>query len=373
MPVQIIEGTEVKYYLIVLDENGKERREADGSLLSETISKRLKESSGVLSDVFVMSHGWMADVPGAIAQYDAWVPLLDAANPDPKRAPMYIGLHWPSLPWGDETTPTGAGVLGIESASVESEVDAYASRIGDTPASRDAIRTILDESRANPGIRALTPEARAAYRRLFAESCLALEGLQGAPGTDQAAFDPDAIMLQASKDAATPSGAVPGLLGFGDALKEIALAPLRTLSFWKMKDRARRIGEGAGRQLLRSWTGAAPSARFHLMGHSFGCIVVSASVCDTNSQVRTLYLVQGALSLWSYTDDIPYLPGTGGYFRRILDEHLVSGPIVTTRSRFDRAVGFFYPLGASAAGQIVLAANDYPAYGGGGRFRYSRD
>ncbi len=110
MAVQTIKGAEVRYFLIVLDENGKERREADGSLLSETISKRLKELSP--SDVFVMSHGWMADVPGAIAQYDAWVPMLASANPDPRRTPLYVGLHWPSLPWGDETMPSGAGVLG---------------------------------------------------------------------------------------------------------------------------------------------------------------------------------------------------------------------------------------------------------------------
>jgi hypothetical protein len=47
---------------------------------------------------------------------------------------------------------------------------------------------------------------------------------------------------------------------------------------------------------------------------------------------------------------------------------LVSGPIVATRSKFDRAVGFFYPLGAGSAAQIVLAAEDYPPYGGLGTF-----
>ncbi len=177
------------------------------------------------------------------------------------------------------------------------------------------------------------------------------------------------------KDAADGDpAATPGVLGVGDRLKEIVLTPLRQLSFWKMKDRARQLGEIAGHKLLRAMMFAAPTAKFHLMGHSFGCIVVSASVAGASDAeplpkpVDTLFLVQGALSIWAYTSDIPYAPGTAGYFKRIAADRLVSGPIVTTRSRFDRAVGFFYPLGAGSARQIVLGAEDYPPYGGLGAF-----
>ena len=51
------------------------------------------------------------------------------------------------------------------------------------------------------------------------------------------------------------------------------------------------------------------------MGHSFGCIVVSATVAgpagepDLPRPVDSLFLVQGALSLWSYASDIPYAAG----------------------------------------------------------------
>ena len=90
---------------------------------------------------------------------------------------------------------------------------------------------------------------------------------------------------------------------------------------------------------------AAPKARFHLMGHSFGCIVVSATVAGPAGgpalprPVDSLFLVQGALSLWSYASDIPYAAGTAGYFNRIVTQGLVRGPIVTTRSTHDTAVG----------------------------------
>ena len=140
-----------------------------------------------------------------------------------------------------------------------------------------------------------------------------------------------------------------------------------------MKDRARAFGESGGHALLARLQTAAPRARFHLMGHSFGCIVASATVAgpagapDLPRPVDSLFLVQGALSLWSYASDIPYAARQLGCFRRIVEHGLVRGPIVTTRSSHDSAVGRFYPLGAQIRKQLVLG-DDLPAYGGIGTF-----
>ncbi len=140
-----------------------------------------------------------------------------------------------------------------------------------------------------------------------------------------------------------------------------------------MKDRARAFGENGAHELLARLQIAAPRARFHLMGHSFGCIVASATVAGPAGQpdlprpVDSLFLVQGALSLWSYASDIPYAAGTAGYFHRIVKHGLVRGPIVTTRSSHDTAVGRFYPLGAQLKKQLVLG-DQLPAYGGIGSF-----
>ena len=162
--------------------------------------------------------------------------------------------------------------------------------------------------------------------------------------------------------------------GFFDKVKGLIVAPLQQLSFWKMKDRARAIGEsGAHALLVRLMKAARPETRFHLMGHSFGCIVVSATVAGAPGgeklprPVDSLFLVQGALSLWSYCPDIPMARGTAGYFNRTLKEGLVRGPIVTTRSRFDSAVGKLYPTAAKLKDQFVLA-DELPKFGGIGTF-----
>jgi hypothetical protein len=70
MPIREIAGTNLKYYLLVFDEQGQERNETDNSLMSQAVMQRLAEPSSPVTDVFVISHGWMGDVPAAIAQYD---------------------------------------------------------------------------------------------------------------------------------------------------------------------------------------------------------------------------------------------------------------------------------------------------------------
>lgn len=382
MPVRTIDDSDVGYYLVVYDENGDERREPDGTLMSETVKQRVADPSAPVTDVFFTSHGWKGDVPSAIEQYDNWVGTMASLQSDRDAArqrhsdfaPLIVGMHWPSLPWGDETIPANGGALLSGGDEIEAHVNAYASRIADTPKARLAIRSIIEAAHRDPDSTSMSPEILEAYGILFAESGLGSGDKSGRPGADQDGFDPAAIIADASAAAgqAAASGA-PGLLSVGDKLRDALLMPLRQLSFWKMKDRARQFGETGGHKLLIMLQLAAPSARFHLMGHSFGCIVVSSTVAGAPNgpplprPVDTLFLVQGALSLWSYAEDIPYAPGTAGYFHRILEHGLVRGPIVTTRSTYDTAVGRFYPLGAQLKRQLVLG-EEHPAYGGIGSF-----
>lgn len=385
MPIRSVPGFNLEYFLVVFDQNGRERREPDNSLLSEEVFQRVKNSTPSITDVFFMSHGWKGDVPAAIEQYDAWVKTmaeltqdLDAARKRrPGFAPLAIGLHWPSLPWGDETISTGGGALlsAADQTPIEVQVEAYAARIADSDKARIALQSILRAARDNPGATTLSPELRDAYAILFSESGLGSGDASGRPGSDQEGFDPDRIIadVYASATQTDPSTKKPMVLGIGESLQNAILMPLRQLSFWKMKDRARRFGESGAHALLMRLQQASTTARFHLMGHSFGCIVVSAAVAgDAEAPqlprpVDSLFLVQGAVSLWSYADDIPYAAGTAGYFNRIRKDRLVRGPIVTTRSEHDTAVGHIYPIGAGLKQQLVLGSQ-YPAYGGIGAF-----
>jgi hypothetical protein len=79
-----------------------------------------------------------------------------------------------------------------------------------------------------------------------------------------------------------------------------------------------------------------------------------------------LTLVQGATSIWGYCNNIPDVGGAG-YFWPVVDRKKVSGPIITTASVHDTAVGRLYPIAAGAAGQTSFAPGEFPKYGGIGR------
>jgi hypothetical protein len=388
MPLRKIPETNASYYLIAFDENGNERCEPDGSLLSATVAGLVGHPAEGITDVFFASHGWKGDVPAAIEQYDRWVGEMDR-SPDhqvmmtarPGFKSIVVGLHWPSLPFGDENIASGGGLLsGDNEVELEKEINQYAASIGDTPTVRSAVRTILETAqRDDGGYDTLPDEVRNAYDLILSEVFPDdLGGNLGAPpGADHGAWDPDAIYKDAKKAAAEEAGEGESLLlggGWLDKVKGFLVAPLQQISFWKMKDRARLIGESGGHALLRKLQSVAgDNTRFHLMGHSFGCIVVSATIAGAPGgaplvrPANSLFLVQGALSLWSYSPDIPCAPGETGYFNRILKKNLVQGPIVTTRSKHDRAVGTLYPTAVKLAGQYVLG-EEFPRYGGIGTF-----
>jgi hypothetical protein len=94
--------------------------------------------------------------------------------------------------------------------------------------------------------------------------------------------------------------------------------------------------------------------------------------------VDSLCLVQGALSLWSYCEDInaevagkkDSRSGQPGHFNQILVRRLVNGPIITTQSEYDSAVCTIYPKAAWWGGIPVYALKEssYPEFGAVGAF-----
>lgn len=379
MVIRRIPGqADLAYHLIQYDKHGVEVPDDDGTPGSDAARAELASSAAGVTDVFLLSHGWNSDTKGAMAQYDAWVSMSRATRPANIGRPfrsLIIGVHWPSKAWSDDaiSRTDGDGLLGGDATpsgavSVNEAVDTYAAILTDTPDTRAALRVIF-EAAADPGNGGrLTGEVQSAYQTLCRELPPGDE-----PDEDNAPltqWDAESVFEQALEDTDSGTGHLGGGFSF-NRITDAILAPLRQLSFWTMKARALTFGESGAARLLRDLQDAADDkVRFHLMGHSFGCIVVSAAVAGANGAaavrpVDSLFLVQGALSLWAYARSVPD-EAKPGHFHRIVREQLVAGPIVTTRSSFDYAVGRFYPLGAGIARQVLLA--DLPRYGGLGAF-----
>jgi hypothetical protein len=252
---------DLPYYLLAFDAGGRERAEAGGELSRRIIDVLAQEP---VTDVFLMSHGWMGDIPAASRQYHQWIGAMAANQADiarlrerrPGFRPLLIGLHWPSLPWGDEELAAAALAFGTTAAPVEPLIEQYAERLADTEPARRALQTILQAALEDSGAKELPAEVRDAYAVLDREAALSSDGEGGAPGADREPFDPQAL-FEAAEDDAVSFGSLSGL-------SSGLLAPLRALSFWKMKDRARRFGERGGFELLTALQRAAdPAVHFH--------------------------------------------------------------------------------------------------------------
>jgi hypothetical protein len=384
MPIESVPETSLKYYLINFDAVGNERKESDGSLLSQTLLDSLAKES--FSDVFIFSHGWLGDIPAARSQYNRWIQAMAKNTADidklkqirPNYNPLLIGLHWPSLPWGDEQIPAGS-----QEEAVQAMVSHYAGQIADSAAARTAIETIFTEALGDMAPDELSEKTVAAYQVLNQEASVGSEGDELSIEDERDQYDPEGIYeeAQTTETDITGDGEDFGLVDSGKFILSKVFSPLRTLSYWRMKARARTIGEGAGFALLTKLQQAtAADVKFHLVGHSFGCIVVSATLAGPKAKgvlprpVNSLSLVQGAVSIWSYCLDIPVARGKSGYFYPLIADGKIAGPIITTLSSLDSAVGKMYPLACGIAlSKADFDAMNLPYYGGIGAFGIQGD
>src|SRR5262249_1118254 len=178
--------------------------------------------------------------------------------------------HWPSLPWGDDELGVAnlAFETGAGAASLPELRTRYLERLGDTSEIRQALDVILEEARVNAAATELPQHVIDAYNALNRALDLGSAGEGAAPGDDREPFDPEKSfqIAQSESQAAGFSG-----FAWGDLL-----SPLRQLSFWRMKKRARTVGESGMHDFIAQLQNACVNTKFHLMGHSFGGIVVSA-------------------------------------------------------------------------------------------------
>jgi hypothetical protein len=363
------------YHLVAFDAAGTEQPQADAG---DGAGLRALVAAESPTDVFVLSHGWNGDVPAARRQYDAWVAAMAGCPEDEAAArslpggfrPVVVGVHWPSRAWGSEDlspasfslSGNGPGAPG-DGSPAQGLVDESAAALADTPTVREAVRTIVDAALEDPVPETLPAPVRAAYQQLDDAAGVGADGEGAAPGEDRAPFDPEATYQAALLEELT---------SFGSTSLGGVLAPLRVLTFWHMKRRAREVGAHGIARLLAELQDASPDSRLHLMGHSFGCIVVSSAVASPlrrgRRPVTSLALIQGAMSLWSFCSAIPSAPTRPGFFHRVVADGLVDGPVVATTSVHDRAVGTFYPLGAGARGQLDYLPGQLPRYGAIGAY-----
>ncbi len=313
------------------------------------------------TDVLVLVHGWNNDMLDAADLYERLGRVLCAdpsANADPARRFAAVGVLWPSKRFTQPAhVPGGGASLGGPGADVEGVVARLRGQLGDTldPTDVDEVADLLRDVEDLVLARDRLVElvlARWPSDDLDAEEL---------PETFRDAPTGEALTALAIRPSLTDLGGLPRRDGadVGSALgmftgKGLAGAVnlLNVFTYFTMRHRAGVVGARGVHAMLRAIRQRAPSARLHLVGHSFGARMATAAVqgSGTPVEVSSLCLLQAAFSQHAFARDFR---GRTGLYRSVAAEGVVSGPILVTHTRNDRAVAIAYALASRLAGQVA--------------------
>ena len=345
------------------------------------------------TDLLVLSHGWNNDMHDAQGLYDTFLaafrPVLEGAAKAvlAGRTFAVLGVLWPSKKFADtQLIPSGAaganspitnallvaaldrlkGVFDAPGADqVLEQAKALIPRLEDSPKAQgdfaDLLRQVLPATEKSPDV-----DAGAAFRTLPGQDVLA----RLAKPLPAATRGPGPAHGPGAGPGANPVGHAAGLGSFFGGIKAGALNLLNYTTYYQMKERAGNVGRDGLHGVLRRVRQEAPQVKLHLVGHSFGGRVVTAAAAGADGlpdlQVQTLTLLQAAFSHYGFSDN--YDGQQAGFFRRVLTNHTVQGPILISHSVKDSAVGTMYPLASMLARQVGAGLGDaHDKFGGMGR------
>jgi hypothetical protein len=348
--------------------------------------------SGV-TDLFVVSHGWNNNAADARELYrKLFESFVAVTQPDDLlgRSFAVAGVIWPSKQFDELIAVTGgpggtggsASLSGADAASRQA-LEAKLQRMKEL-FTEPAQARLLDEAKT------LVPalEESAAARRDFVNKIRSLLDPAAANKEDASDIffkdDGNDLMKNLKVDeedlaedvagtgggASLPLGvgAIPrvpdGAAGLKELLSGFKAAAMNVLNFttyFEMKARAGTVGKNGVAPLIDRL--AAQVQRIHLVGHSFGGRVVTATAANSNTdKIRSMSLLQTAFSHNGFSKQ------KSGVFRAVVDRQRVKGPILVTHTKNDKAVGVAYPLASRISGDKTAAFGDeQDVFGGLGR------
>jgi len=353
-------------------------------------------AGGSITDLFVISHGWNNDMKEARGLYQDFFArvreVTDAGAVAGAGARKFgvIAILWPSKRFAeDELKPSGAASAraDVPVAFVKKQLDGLKG-VFDNPKSDK----IIEEAKALVS----TLEKSPAARRKFVKLVRSLPGKQTADREDASdrffKLSEDDVMARLSKPvreaprrprpgggaaggaavigARPVSGGAASLGGLFTGFVSGARNLLNFTTYFQMKQRAGVVGSGGVNEVLRKIRANGPNLKLHLIGHSFGGRLVTAAALGPSGKapvrVDTLTLLQAAFSHNGFGQKFD--KKNDGFFRKVVSEGRVSGPVVITCTENDKAVGAAYPLASLLSGDDAAALGDRSdRFGGIGR------
>lgn len=366
----------------------------DGEVYQQEQRRALLAGVKGATDLLVLSHGWNNDKRDAAGLYAALLgnfeKVLAVTKPGDTRQFIVLRVYWPSKKFANEELIPGGGAAALAAAkdpALDRMLDALARDPHTLPAAVDVANdsAAASERQELVDIAKTLDFASTESRKRYVELLRSLVSIEH--GTDEEDgtreffnADPEALFTSLCEPIPLPLGTSEGgaanlgdggAAGLGDIFSGIGASARRLANlatYYQMKARAGLVGSRGLASVLAAVRAQFPELKLHLVGHSFGARVVTAAGHEfpPNTNGVTLALLQGAYSHNGLAKD--YVPGKDGYFRRLLSERRISGPVFITHTKNDAAVGIAYPIASRIAGQVAASLGDAnDPYGGMGR------
>ena len=361
----------------------------DGSIFDANQLDQILNNLGGCTNLIVISHGWNNDKADAAQLYDQLFANVDKvlkALPQ-LSAPGFVvvRIFWPSKKFTDEELIPGGGAAAAHAAN-DTVAKKLLERLKQDPNRLGEQDKDAQRAKSLGRAQELLPKLDDAGARAEYVACLrAVLSSEEAHEDDgsNAFFTKSAEELfDDLKEGVTApvasggGGAADLSLGggaasLGDLVEGVQAAARRLANFatyYQMKTRAATVGRTGVAQLLQAIRSKKGDVKLHLVGHSFGGLLVTAAASQLlpKTTAVTMNLLQAA---YSHNGLSQKFDGAhDGFYRAEISEQRVSGPIVITHTKNDLAVGIAYPLASRIAHQQAAAFGDQnDPYGGMGR------
>lgn len=336
--------------------------------------------------LFVIAHGWNNDAREARELYAELFTNLSAQLHQfdlAKEKCAVLGIIWPSKRFHDWIAVDAAPSIHSPRASLagsgraESALNAELESFKRFFPGEDDLFDQLKRS-------VPTLDSRASARRSFVQQLRTLLRPESADSEENGAkffiqdgdtvmkklrIDPDDLETDiirsggatAFETGFSSTGGAAGGSNTSSGFFSAALNVLNLTTYYEMKRRAGQVGTRGVALLLDRISSAVE--RIHLIGHSFGARLVTAAAANSAAHgIASLSLLQAAFSHFGFSK------ARGGFFRSLVAQKRVRGPILITHSKNDMAVGLAYPLASRLSGDKTMALGDENSeYGGLGR------
>lgn len=374
--------------------------DADGKLQENQTFEELKQRANAAgaTDAIFIAHGFRNDVNDATGLYTEFLDTLGQNLKRPELQPglgarkfVVAGIYWPAKSFQESFDEGEGSVQGLDDGTAEKQsVKAQLEELGkdaspeqkqriesairlldqveDSKEAQDKfvdhVLSLLTGSESDPTEGLEEIRAKDGSELLEALRTPIILPTEGASDGEGGTTSVDSAFVTGGDD-----GGTQGVASFFGSIFGRIGQFLNLTTWYQMKNRSGVVGDKGAAKAVRDLKASRPSLKIHLVGHSLGGRLMAAcakSLATPKLQPESLTLLEAAFSHYGFSSDNGQ--AKKGFFRAVIDEQVVKGPLVATFSAQDTAVGTVYAIASRLAGDNVKAVGDAnDPFGGIGR------